>query len=164
MVCQATHWEKWLFIFICNVTSDKNAKLLHCLIFREPYCFSNPPRLVLLCSRRTSKQMSSERSLFALGDNSPQWGWLSIAFQIELLVWISWPYSAPTKGVVAHFPSCPNRRCQVTVWPLVFGSYEIKSDCYWLQRSRQSVLGVLSYSQEVWSSAVRSPRDYKYIM
>lgn len=45
----------WVY-YSCNVTSDKNAKLLHCLIFRKEYCLSNPlSHIVLLLSERTVK-------------------------------------------------------------------------------------------------------------
>lgn len=87
------------------------------------------------------------------GHNSPWWGWLSIAFQIEpeikpILIFCSPP---PPPRVLLHIcQAAQTVTHQVTAWSLVswglIGSYDIRSDCYLLQRSKQSALEVLSYS------------------
>lgn len=52
----------WVY-YSCNVTSDKNARLLHCLIFRKDYWLSNPPSHILLRSERTVKADNVWRSV-----------------------------------------------------------------------------------------------------
>lgn len=129
------HCDIWLKVPNCY-TVWFSGKIIAFQTHRVTFCF---------VARERSKQMSSEGVSWSWdfnkmdlllpltrSHNSPQWGWLCCAFQIELHIkpiWISCP-SLPPPRVSLHI--CQAAQIvthQATAWPLVSGG---RGRSFWL--------------------------------